>query len=121
MKRALVLAVLLLGCHLPGHAADAHELNEKALEFIVNQVQPGVVLLALQDESGALWLSTEGFETLRLNLPEAEALERDAQRYFPLAAIDGIRLELDGLCLRRLDVPAGGRRARPGERRHRRR
>jgi outer membrane usher protein len=100
MKRALVLALLLLGCHGPGHAADAHELNEKALEFIVNQVQPGLVLLALQEENGSLWLSKESFEALRLNLPNVEAIERDTQRYFPLAAIDGIRLEIDGLMQR---------------------
>jgi outer membrane usher protein len=112
MKRALVLAVLLLGCHAPGYAADAHELNEAALEFIVNQMQPGIVLLALRDDSGAVWLSTEGFEALRLNLPQAEPIEHEAKRYLPLAAIEGIRLEIDGRMQRVLvQAPASSFRA----------
>lgn len=95
-----ICAALLMLCCAPAlFADDAGDLesgwHQSILELSVNGARAGDDFIVLQDSAGNLWLSEADFARLRLHLPHVSPRLTGGRRYFPLAAVPGIRVGVD--------------------------
>lgn len=90
------LWVVMLSILPPALAlADPPPLKEAVMEVAVNQQANPQTLVVLRDEASGVWLEQSDFARLRLKLPKAAAYAHDGHDYFPLAAIPGLKLNID--------------------------
>jgi outer membrane usher protein len=91
--------VLTLCCAAAALADDAGNLEpgwrEAVLELTVNGAPSGNDFVVLRDAGGALWLAESDFARLRLRVPRVSPHLTDAKRYFPLAAVSGVKVSYD--------------------------
>ncbi len=91
--------VLLLCCAAAAGADDAGtpdpDWRQSVLELRVNGVLSGEDVVTLRDAGGGLWLAESDFARLRLKLPSVPPHVADGKRYYPVAAIPGIKVVLD--------------------------
>jgi outer membrane usher protein len=72
------------------HSPDA-DFQERLLLVDINQQQLNETVLALENQSGTLYLSARDLQRWRLRPPDAStAVEHDAEKYYPLTAIAGL-------------------------------
>ena len=97
--RGICVAVVMLCCAAAALADDTGDLEpgwrEAVLELTVNGALSGDNFLVLRDVGGGLWLAESDFARLRLHIPHVSPHTTGAGRYFPLAAISGVKVFYD--------------------------
>jgi outer membrane usher protein len=88
-------AVMLSVTVMHSAFAQTSMLKEAVLEVIVNEQDNAETLVVLRDDTNGLWLEESDFTKLRLKAPKAEPFIYESRRYFPLAAINAINVEID--------------------------
>jgi outer membrane usher protein len=94
-----ICAVILLCCAAAASADDAEGMDpgwrESVLELRVNGVLARGDVIALRDAGGGLWLTEADLTRLRLRVPHVSPRLALGRRYFPLAAIPGVKVAFD--------------------------
>jgi len=102
LRALLALALIVCGLMASDRAWSASPTSPPAvfepqvLMVRVNGVDAEEMLVALRDESGGYWLEAGDFQRLRLQLPGTRPHVQEGRSYFPLKAIEGISLDVDG-------------------------
>lgn len=86
---ASVLACVVLAFRLQAQALDAVTLSEAVLDFQLNGVSTGQMLVVLRDAAGGVWIDEADLDSLRLRRPSGEFISRDGHRYVSLQGIAG--------------------------------
>jgi len=76
-------------------ACAAGELHEAVMSVIVNDQSDSVMVIALRDDVGALWIESTDFARLRLLPPAGTSHEYQGKQYLPLAAVPGAHFHVD--------------------------
>ena len=86
---ASVLACVVLAFSLQAQALDAVTLSEAVLDFQLNGVSTGQMLVVLRDAAGGVWVDEADLDSLRLRRPHGESISRSGHRYVSLQDIAG--------------------------------
>ncbi|HYM42979.1 MAG TPA: fimbria/pilus outer membrane usher protein [Steroidobacteraceae bacterium] len=102
LRRTTAACAVLLMCTVTAVRADDAggpdaDWREAVLELRINGVLTHPDVIALRDASGGLWLTDSDFARLRLRLPQAAPHLADGRRYFPVAALGGVRVAFDDM------------------------
>jgi outer membrane usher protein len=102
-----VFACAALAWCLRAHALDAATLHEAVLDFQMNGVSTGQMLVVLRDDADGVWLDEADLANLRLRNPSGERISKEGRRYVSLKDISGSSFSInEGEQSIALNVPA---------------